>query len=102
MKKIFYNKKNHVFFLFQVHAYRAALEKMLVDFDPKLHHSKIRSIKHSDTLTFERYLIKIIIFLLTLYLSIQATHPGFVGSNPYVFVCSKNVCYSGSHSTSFS
>lgn len=38
-----------------MHAYRAALESMLIDLDPKLKHAPIRSIKHTDSLTFERY-----------------------------------------------
>ncbi|CAH0405171.1 unnamed protein product [Chilo suppressalis] len=39
----------------KIHAYRAALERILVDIDPKLKHAPVRSIKHSDTMTFERY-----------------------------------------------
>ncbi|CAG9796340.1 unnamed protein product [Diatraea saccharalis] len=39
----------------KIHAYRAALERILVDIDPKLKHAPVRSIKHSDTMNFERY-----------------------------------------------
>ncbi|XP_073957569.1 methyltransferase-like protein 25B isoform X3 [Choristoneura fumiferana] len=38
-----------------VHAYRAALERILVDYDPKLKHAPVRNIKHSDTMTFQQY-----------------------------------------------
>ncbi|XP_053611279.1 methyltransferase-like protein 25B isoform X3 [Plodia interpunctella] len=39
----------------KVHAYRAALERILVDNDPKLKHAPVRSIKHTNSLTFHRY-----------------------------------------------
>ncbi|XP_073957567.1 methyltransferase-like protein 25B isoform X1 [Choristoneura fumiferana] len=39
----------------KVHAYRAALERILVDYDPKLKHAPVRNIKHSDTMTFQQY-----------------------------------------------
>ncbi|CAF4875279.1 unnamed protein product [Pieris macdunnoughi] len=39
----------------KVHAFRAALENMLVDYDPKLKHSPIRSVKHTDNMAFESY-----------------------------------------------
>ncbi|KAG6441836.1 hypothetical protein O3G_MSEX002033 [Manduca sexta] len=39
----------------KVHAYRAALERILVTYDPQLKHSPVRSVKHSDTMTFEKY-----------------------------------------------
>ncbi|KAJ8736051.1 hypothetical protein PYW08_006707 [Mythimna loreyi] len=39
----------------KIHAYRAALERILVEHDPKLRHAPVRSIKHSDTMTFEKY-----------------------------------------------
>ncbi|KAL0850815.1 hypothetical protein ABMA28_006738 [Loxostege sticticalis] len=39
----------------KIHAYRAALERILVEIDPKLKHAPVRSIKHSNNLTFERY-----------------------------------------------
>uniref|UniRef100_A0A2A4JAH1 Methyltransferase domain-containing protein n=1 Tax=Heliothis virescens TaxID=7102 RepID=A0A2A4JAH1_HELVI len=39
----------------KIHAYRAALERILVDHNPKLKHAPVRSIKHSDTMTFEKY-----------------------------------------------
>ncbi|XP_013175925.1 PREDICTED: protein RRNAD1 isoform X2 [Papilio xuthus] len=37
----------------KIHAFRAALEKVLVEHDPALKHSPVRSIKHSNTMTFE-------------------------------------------------
>lgn len=39
----------------KVHAYRAALERILVECDPKLKHAPVRSIKHLDNMSFERY-----------------------------------------------
>ncbi|KAL4716914.1 hypothetical protein ACJJTC_012725 [Scirpophaga incertulas] len=39
----------------KVHAYRAALESILVEIDPSLKHTQIRSIKHCNALSFERY-----------------------------------------------
>ncbi|KAM3967864.1 methyltransferase-like protein 25B [Aphomia sociella] len=39
----------------KIHAYRAALERILVEHDPKLRHAPVRSIKHSETMTFQRY-----------------------------------------------
>ncbi|XP_045499803.1 methyltransferase-like protein 25B [Colias croceus] len=39
----------------KVHAFRAALERVLVDHDPNLRHSPIRSVKHTDNMTFESY-----------------------------------------------
>lgn len=42
----------------KIHAYRAALERILVDHDPKLKHAPVRSIKHSDTMTFEKYCLQ--------------------------------------------
>ncbi|XP_072939456.1 methyltransferase-like protein 25B [Epargyreus clarus] len=39
----------------KIHAYRAALERILIDRSSKLKHSPIRSIKHTDTMTFESY-----------------------------------------------
>ncbi|XP_068626756.1 methyltransferase-like protein 25B isoform X2 [Battus philenor] len=39
----------------KVHAYRAALEIMLVEHDPALKHSPIRSIKHTNNMTFDMY-----------------------------------------------
>ncbi|XP_041975584.1 protein RRNAD1 [Aricia agestis] len=42
----------------KIHAYRAALEKLLVNTDPKLKHTPVRSIKHSNDMTFESYLVK--------------------------------------------
>ncbi|XP_026738794.1 protein RRNAD1 isoform X1 [Trichoplusia ni] len=39
----------------KVHAFRAALERILVEHNPKLRHAKVRSIKHSDSMTFEKY-----------------------------------------------
>ncbi|CAB3256270.1 unnamed protein product [Arctia plantaginis] len=39
----------------KIHAYRAALERILVELDPKLRHAPVRSIKHSDAMTFEEY-----------------------------------------------
>ncbi|XP_049882839.1 methyltransferase-like protein 25B [Pectinophora gossypiella] len=39
----------------KVHAYRAALERLLVDHDPKLKHVQVRSIKHSNNLNFRKY-----------------------------------------------
>ncbi|XP_075976803.1 methyltransferase-like protein 25B [Anticarsia gemmatalis] len=39
----------------KIHAYRAALERILVEHDPKLRHAPVRSIKHSDSMTFENY-----------------------------------------------
>ncbi|XP_028170962.1 protein RRNAD1 [Ostrinia furnacalis] len=39
----------------KIHAFRAALERILVGINPALKHAPIRSIKHSDSLTFERY-----------------------------------------------
>ncbi|XP_013133338.1 PREDICTED: protein RRNAD1 isoform X2 [Papilio polytes] len=37
----------------KIHAFRAALEKILVEHDPALKHSPVRSIKHSNTMTFD-------------------------------------------------
>ncbi|CAH2050850.1 unnamed protein product, partial [Iphiclides podalirius] len=39
----------------KIHAYRAALEKILVEHDPALKHSPVRSIKHSRNMTFDSY-----------------------------------------------
>ncbi|KAJ0182288.1 hypothetical protein K1T71_001657 [Dendrolimus kikuchii] len=39
----------------KVHAYRAALERILINHNPELKHAQVRSIKHSDKMTFERY-----------------------------------------------
>ncbi|XP_022822470.1 protein RRNAD1 [Spodoptera litura] len=39
----------------KIHAYRAALERMLVEHNPKLRHAPVRSIKHSNTMSFEQY-----------------------------------------------
>ncbi|XP_059051006.1 methyltransferase-like protein 25B isoform X2 [Achroia grisella] len=39
----------------KIHAYRAALERILVEHDPKLRHAQVRSIKNSDNMTFQRY-----------------------------------------------
>ncbi|XP_052750162.1 methyltransferase-like protein 25B isoform X2 [Galleria mellonella] len=39
----------------KIHAYRAALERILVEHDPKLRHAPVRSIKHFNTMTFQRY-----------------------------------------------
>ncbi|XP_047984547.1 methyltransferase-like protein 25B isoform X2 [Leguminivora glycinivorella] len=39
----------------KVHAYRAALERILVEHDPKLKHAPVRNIKHSNTMTFHQY-----------------------------------------------
>ncbi|CAK1540301.1 unnamed protein product [Leptosia nina] len=39
----------------KVHAFRAALESMLVEHDPKLRHSPIRSVKHTDNMAFVSY-----------------------------------------------
>lgn len=42
----------------KIHAYRAALEKLLISFNPKLKHSAVTSIKFSDKLTFKEYCSK--------------------------------------------
>ncbi|XP_034834962.1 methyltransferase-like protein 25B [Maniola hyperantus] len=39
----------------KVHAYRAALEKLLVQLDPSLKHMPIRSVKHTNNMTFNSY-----------------------------------------------
>ncbi|CAH0727599.1 unnamed protein product, partial [Brenthis ino] len=39
----------------KVHAYRAALEKLLIQMDPTLKHMPIRSVKHTQNMTFESY-----------------------------------------------
>ncbi|CAK1602422.1 unnamed protein product [Parnassius mnemosyne] len=39
----------------KIHAYRATLEKILVEHNPALKHSQIRSIKHTNNMTFESY-----------------------------------------------
>ncbi|XP_050669749.1 methyltransferase-like protein 25B isoform X1 [Leptidea sinapis] len=39
----------------KVHAFRAALERILVAHNPKLRHSPIRSVKHTENMTFENY-----------------------------------------------
>lgn len=39
----------------KVHAYRAALEKILVEHNPKLKHAPVRSLKHTQDLSFEKY-----------------------------------------------
>ncbi|XP_061709303.1 methyltransferase-like protein 25B [Cydia pomonella] len=39
----------------KVHAYRAALERILVEHDPKLKHAPVRNIKHSNAMTFQQY-----------------------------------------------
>lgn len=39
----------------KIHAFRAALERILVEHNPKFRHAPVRSIKHSDTMTFENY-----------------------------------------------
>jgi len=39
-------------FLLQVHCYRAALEKILVKYWPHLRHTTIRSMKHTNSMTF--------------------------------------------------
>ncbi|XP_047526616.1 methyltransferase-like protein 25B isoform X2 [Vanessa atalanta] len=38
----------------KVHAYRAALEKILVEMDPEFKHMPIRSVKHTNDMSFER------------------------------------------------
>ncbi|OWR42100.1 hypothetical protein KGM_215699 [Danaus plexippus plexippus] len=39
----------------KVHAYRAALEKILRQLDPKLMHMPVRNVKHTNNMTFEEY-----------------------------------------------
>lgn len=39
----------------KVHAYRAALERILVEHNVKFKHAQVRSMKHSDKMSFERY-----------------------------------------------
>ncbi|KAJ2948205.1 hypothetical protein O0L34_g10015 [Tuta absoluta] len=39
----------------KIHAYRAALERILVEHDPKFKHAPVRSIKHSDGMDFRKY-----------------------------------------------
>ncbi|CAG9136999.1 unnamed protein product [Plutella xylostella] len=39
----------------KIHAFRAALERVLVGLDPKLHHAPVRSIKHSKNMDFKGY-----------------------------------------------
>ncbi|XP_023944052.2 methyltransferase-like protein 25B isoform X2 [Bicyclus anynana] len=39
----------------RVHAFRAALEKLLVQRDPTLRHMPVRSVKHSNNMTFHSY-----------------------------------------------
>ncbi|XP_046963940.1 methyltransferase-like protein 25B isoform X1 [Vanessa cardui] len=39
----------------KVHAYRAALEKLLVEMDPEFKHMPIRSVKHTNDMSFESY-----------------------------------------------
>ncbi|XP_039760390.1 protein RRNAD1-like isoform X2 [Pararge aegeria] len=39
----------------KVHAFRAALEKLLVQLDPELKHMPVRSVKHTNNMTFNSY-----------------------------------------------
>lgn len=39
----------------KVHAYRAALERILVNIDSKYGHAQVRSVKHTEALTFQSY-----------------------------------------------
>ncbi|XP_013183905.1 methyltransferase-like protein 25B [Amyelois transitella] len=39
----------------KVHAYRSALERILLANDPKLKHAPVRSIKHTNSLSFKQY-----------------------------------------------
>lgn len=50
--------KDDDFIQLKVHAYRAALEKLLMSYNPKLKHSCISSIKYTDKLTFKEYCLK--------------------------------------------
>lgn len=52
--------KTDDFIQLKVHAYRAAFEKLLISYNPKLKHSCISSVKYTDKLTFKEYCLKTI------------------------------------------
>lgn len=52
--------KNKDYLQLKIHAYRAAVEKLLTSLDPMLKHSCITSVKYTDGLTFSEYCSKVI------------------------------------------